>query len=198
MEQAIDTETIRSFFDDCAPTWDQTALHNTPLISQILDHAGITAGQDILDVACGTGILFPDYESRQVRSLTAIDLSPEMARRAARKCPTAQVLCGDAATLDFGRTFDAIMIYNAFPHFPQPEQLLKNLKKFLRPGGTLTVAHGMSREHIQLHHASHASAVSVELPSIEALSRLFSQYFTVEFSISNEDMYEVVGRNPRY
>lgn len=195
MEQPLNLDTIRGFFDRCAPTWDDLAEYNGEIISQIFDHAGITAGQDVLDVACGTGILFPDYERRQVRSLTAIDLSPEMARRAAEKLPTAQVLCGDAAHLDFGKTFDAIMIYNAFPHFPQPDQLLRNLKKYLRPGGTLTVAHGMSREAIQQHHASHASAVSVDLPSIEEMTGLFSQYFTVEYSISNDILYEIVGRN---
>lgn len=33
----------------------------------------------LLDVACGTGVLFPDYLARGA-SVTGIDISPEMAR----------------------------------------------------------------------------------------------------------------------
>ncbi len=195
MSDSINIRSIQQFFNQCAPTWDETSEHDTRLIDLILDHAGITAGMDVLDVACGTGILFPDYRRRQIGSLTAIDLSPEMLRRAAEKWPDGTFLCGDAACTDFGRQFDAIMIYNAFPHFLHPEQLLENLKRFLKPTGTLTIAHGMSRDALQRHHADHASAVSLELPTIEELSKLFSRYFTVECAISDDHMYELSGRN---
>ena len=70
-------EVIR-FFDRCAPFWDEDMVRNEAVISTILDNAGIRAGIDVLDVACGTGVLFPDYLKRGVASLTAIDISPEM------------------------------------------------------------------------------------------------------------------------
>jgi demethylmenaquinone methyltransferase/2-methoxy-6-polyprenyl-1,4-benzoquinol methylase len=35
-------------------------------------------GVSVLDVACGTGVLFPDYLARNVKSVTGIDLSPAM------------------------------------------------------------------------------------------------------------------------
>ncbi len=191
----MDVQTIRRFFDTCAPNWDNTSEHDTKLIAEILDHAEIGAGMDVLDVACGTGVLFPDYLARKVGSLTAVDLSPEMVQRAQKKCPDAKVLCGNADAMDFGRTFDAIMIYNAFPHFLDPEQLLKHLKKFLKPNGTFTVAHGMSREVLQKHHAEHAGTVSLDLPTIEEMSALFSRYFTVVYAASDDRMYEIVGKN---
>lgn len=50
---------------------------------------------DVLDVACGTGVLFPDNLKRCVESVTGIDISPEMARLAAEKFPQVQVICGD-------------------------------------------------------------------------------------------------------
>lgn len=193
----MEMETIRSFFDRRAETWDETLQHDSTLIGEILDHAGVGAGQHVLDVACGTGVLFPDYQARQVTSLTAIDLSPEMARRAQAKWPEAQVLCGDAGTTNFDRVFDAIVIYNAFPHFAQPEQLLANLKKYVRPGGTVTVAHGMSRAALQAHHARCAQQVSLELPEIDTLAKLFARYFTVEYTISDDSRYQIVGRREK-
>ena len=54
-------------------------IRSAAIIGKILDGAGVAAGKDVLDVACGTGVLFPDYLQRQVGSLTAIDISPEMA-----------------------------------------------------------------------------------------------------------------------
>ena len=109
---------VVDFFDRCAPTWDDEMIRNEDAIRAILDNAGVRAGVDVLDVACGTGVLFPDYLARGVASVTGVDLSPEMARRARRKFPEVEVVCGDAETYSFGRGFDVVMVYNAFPHFP--------------------------------------------------------------------------------
>ena len=158
------------------------------------DNAGICAGVDVLDGACGTGVLFPDYLQRNVGSLTAVDISPEMVKIARSKFPQVTVLCGDVQTVDFGRQFDAIMIYNAFPHFPEPEALIATLSNLLKPGGTLTVAHGMSRAAIDRHHEGSASKVSIGLMHEDALETLFAKHLTVTVKISNERMYQVTGR----
>ena len=93
----IERSDVISFFDRCAPDWDAEMIRNEPVIRTILDNADIRAGVDVLDVACGTGVLFPDYLARDVHSVTGVDIAPEMARRAAEKFPDARVtvLCGD-------------------------------------------------------------------------------------------------------
>ena len=144
-------------------------------------------------VACGTGVLFPDYQRRGVAFLTGIDLSPEMAARAGEKYPWATVLCGDAEETDFSRQFDAVVIYNAFPHFPKPERLLERLCGVLRPGGRLTVAHGMSRQALLRHHSGAASRVSLELPEAETLAALLGRWLTVDTVVSDEEKYIVSG-----
>ena len=50
-------EDIIAFFDRCAPTWDGELVRNEPVIAKILDNGGIRPGIDVLDVACGTGVL---------------------------------------------------------------------------------------------------------------------------------------------
>ena len=159
----MEKKDIAAFFDRCAPWWDDDMIRNEVTITTILDNCGIKGGMDVLDVACGTGVLFPDYQKRGVASLTGIDISPEMAKIAAAKFPEATVICGDVEETQFDRQFDAVMVYNAFPHFPEPARLIEALAKVVKPGGRLSVAHSMSRAQLQQHHAGRAMAVSIDL-----------------------------------
>ena len=184
---------IREFFDRLAHEWDETTVRNEKTIEFILDCGGIKAGAHVLDVACGTGVLFPDYFARKVESLTAIDISPEMVKIAAEKFPEASVICGDAEKTAFDRDFDAIMVYNAFPHFPSPEGLVSALCTHLKRGGRLTVAHGMSRKALQEHHSGSAAAVSIDLLPENELAGIFGKYLDVDTVISDEEKYIVSG-----
>jgi len=190
----MNKQDIISFFDRLAPQWDADMIRDDRIISTILDNAGVAEGKHILDVACGTGVLFDDYLSRKVASVTAIDISAEMVKLAKAKSSQVNVICGDVETVDFGRNFDAIVVYNAFPHFPNGENLIRTLSRLLRPGGTLTIAHGMSRAAIDRHHSGSASKVSVGLIHEDTLAELFSKHLTVTTKISNDTMYQVVGR----
>ena len=190
----MDKQEIIAFFDDRASSWDAEMIRDDGIISQIFDNAGIREGDTVLDVACGTGVLLGDYAARGVKHVTAIDISPEMAKICAAKYPAAEVICGDVEETDFGRTFDRIMIYNAFPHFPDPERVIARLSGLLNPGGTLTVAHGMSREKIDCHHQGTACHVSRGLMSENELSAIFSRNLEVICVISNEKMYQVTGK----
>lgn len=192
----IQTKEVIEFFDRLAPDWDAELIRNDDLISTILDNAAVTEGKVVLDVACGTGVLIPDYLKRKVASVTGIDISPKMAEIAKAKFPQPEVtiLCGDVERTDFGKQFDCIVVYNAFPHFPDPERLIATLSSLLKPGGTLTVAHGMSREKIDAHHHGSAHHVSNGLMSAEALASIFKKYLTVTTMISNDRMYQVVGQ----
>ncbi len=184
---------VADFFDRCAPWWDSDMIRNEEIIGKILDNGGICEGVHVLDVACGTGVLFPDYLARKVASVTAIDISPEMAKIAAAKFPEVHVLCGDVEETQFDRQFDCIMVYNAFPHFPDPEHLIEVLAKLLKPGGKLSVAHGMSRAALCDHHAGRAAKVSIDLLHEQELAEILSDWFDVDVIISDERMYQVCG-----
>ncbi len=191
----IETKEVIAFFDRLAPGWDAEMIRNDEIINTILDNAGVEAGKDVLDVACGTGVLIQDYLERGVAAVTGIDISPGMATIAKEKFPQAgvEILCGDVETTDFGKQFDCIVVYNAFPHFPDPERLIAKLASLLKPGGTLTVAHGMSREKIDAHHHGSASHVSNGLMSAEDLSEIMNRYIPVTMVLSDDRMYQVVG-----
>ena len=191
----IDKREVQAFFDRLAPEWDAGLVRNEAVIAKILDNAGVRPGCTVLDVACGTGVLFPDYLARGA-SVTGIDISPEMARIAAAKFtgePRVQVLCGDVEETVFPETFDVVMVYNAFPHFPDPARLMARLASLVRPGGRLSVAHGMSRAAIDSHHNGAAHPVSNGLMHEDALRALLTPYCDVDICISDERMYQVAG-----
>ena len=189
----MNKKTIADFFDNCAPWWDDDMIRNEDVIATILDNCAIVPGVHVLDVACGTGVLFPDYLKRQAGSVTGIDISPEMARIAAEKFQEVNVVCGDVENTQFDRQFDRIMVYNAFPHFPDPERLIRCLAALLPSGGRLSVAHGMSRAALLDHHAGRAATVSIDLIHETELADIFSNWFDVDVVISNDRMYQVCG-----
>ncbi|MBR4289555.1 MAG: class I SAM-dependent methyltransferase [Oscillospiraceae bacterium] len=192
----MEKKDVIAFFDHWAPSWDAEMVKNDAIIGRILDNAEVGSGMDILDVACGTGVMFDYYVNRNVASVTGIDISPEMAKIAAAKYadnPKIHVICADVEDYKFDRKFDRIVVYNAFPHFPYPKRLIKTLAKLLKEDGRLTVAHGQSREAIDGHHSGAAGKVSNGLMSAESLKRIFDAHFDVEVVISNRHMYQVSG-----
>ncbi len=191
----MDREQVRAYFNAAAARWDQEMVRREDVIQRILDNANVGPGADVLDVACGTGVLIPDYLRRRVRSVVGVDLSPAMAEQARRKFPRPEVriLCGDAMTTPAEGAFDCILDDNAIPHFTDAEGLIRSLAGRLKPGGTISVAHGMSREEINRHHQGSASAVSVGLMPAEELARIFARYVTVTTVLSDDRMYQVAG-----
>ena len=192
----MEKKDVIEFFDRCAPTWDAEMIKKDEIIEAILDNAEVGEGMDVLDVACGTGVMIPYYLKRNVSSVTGIDISPEMAKIAAGKYaqqPKVTIICGDVEDTAFDRKFDRIVVYNAFPHFPRPKRLIKVLSTLLKEDGRLTIAHGASREAIDNHHSGSASKVSNGLMRAEDLVKLFDPHFDVEIMISNTRMYQVSG-----
>lgn len=191
----MDKKDVIDFFNMYAAHWDAQMIRNEEVIEKILTNAQVGEGKEILDVACGTGVLIPDYLARGVKSVTAIDISPEMVKIAQRKFMQEKVniICGDVENTLFEHKFDCIVVYNAFPHFGEQKRLIKRLSTLLKEGGTLTIAHGMSREQINRHHSGSARKVSVGLISEEELAALYEPELEVTIKIADDEMYQVVG-----
>ena len=192
-QKKLDKETVMKFFDDFAPRWDNEPICDKEILDIILDNAGITDGVNVLDIACGTGVLFPYYLERNVNSITAVDLSPEMVKVAKSKFPQVNIICGDAEEISFNTTFDCIMIYNAFPHFPEPIKVIENLAEYIKDDGRICIAHGMSKQELDEIHTKSAGKVSNVLPECNELAQMLTPYFNVDIIISNDKMYQVSG-----
>lgn len=103
------------------------------------------------------------------------------------------MVCGDVETIPVRMQCDCCVIYNAFPHFEEPERLVERLAQWVKPGGRLTVAHSMGLEALRRHHAGRAEHVSREMLKPEELAELFAPWFRVDILVSDEARYLVSG-----
>ena len=107
----MEKKDVIEFFDRCAPAWDAEMVKSDKIINAILDNAEVGPGMDILDVGCGTGVMFPYYLERGAASVTGVDISPKMAQIAGEKYAgnsAVRVICADVEEFSFDRKFDAV------------------------------------------------------------------------------------------
>lgn len=108
----------------------------------LLDAVGVTAGQRIVDVACGTGVVARAAADRIGADGTAVglDLSDAMLAVARRIRPDLQWRQGDAAALPFDDSeFDCAVSQMALMFFPDPVAALREMRRVVRSTGTVGV-----------------------------------------------------------
>jgi len=103
-------------------------------------------GIDILEVGVGTGKNVPFYSKN--KNIAAIDLSPEMLKKAKKKAEslgaTARFLEMDVQKLEFeDNSFDTILDTCVFCLVPDPILGLKEMRRVIRPGGRLLMIEHM-------------------------------------------------------
>ena len=188
---------IKEFFDNLASEWDNNMKKDNTIMSIILDNAEVSKGKDVLDVACGTGVMIDYYLERDVKSITGVDFSNKMCEIASQKYKNynnVKIICEDIEDYSSDIKYDSIIVYNSFPHFPNAEKLISQLSNLLKEGGILTIAHGMSRDSINNHHSDVSYEIKDDLIEADQLAQIFSKYLQVTTIISNDKMYQVAGK----
>ena len=113
----------------------------TATAAQLVRHAGVRAGQRVLDVGCGTGVVAVTAARRGAHA-TGLDLTPQLLERARENGRIAGVtidwLEGDVESLSFDdAAFDVVLSQFGHIFAPQPEVALAEMLRVLKPGGTL-------------------------------------------------------------
>ena len=99
----------------------------------------LNSTQTVLELACGTGQLSLPLAAKTAR-WEATDFSPAMIREAERQAAPEQLHFSvqDAAALPYeDGSFDVAVISNALHVIPQPEKVLQEIHRVLKPGGIL-------------------------------------------------------------
>jgi SAM-dependent methyltransferase len=105
----------------------------------ILDFLALGAGDDLLELGCGGGLLLREALDTGAR-VTGLDHSEEMVDLAGERAPGAQLLVSRAEHLPFGdETFTAIAMSIVFFFLDDPVRVLRECRRVLRPGGRLAI-----------------------------------------------------------
>lgn len=113
----------------------------TPPAAQLVRFAGVRSGQQVLDVACGTGVVALTAATRGARA-TGLDMTPELIQRARENSQLCALEIdwheGDAEELPFkDREFDVVLSQYGHMFAPRPEVAVAEMLRVLKPGGTI-------------------------------------------------------------
>ena len=105
----------------------------------ILDALQLQPEDELLELGCGGGLLLRDALATGA-SATGIDHSKEMVELARRRAPGARVVLGRAESVPFADDeFAAVAMSAVFFFLDDPEGVLRECRRVLRPGGRLAV-----------------------------------------------------------
>ena len=143
-----------AFFNEKAATWDAKDNHTSALPGLFTELAGIHENSCVLDIGCGTGIMFPAFIQAHAHHITALDLSTEMLKQAQQKAnETFTLLNKDIYTFKTPERFNAVIMCNVYPHLGDKTQLVDIIKRLLVPGGRFLVCHTLSKDALNAVHA---------------------------------------------
>lgn len=126
-------------------TFSPTAAYTTPVAAHLVDFAGVEAGESVLDVGTGTGVV-AITAARRGADVTGLDLTPallDVARQNSRVAAldAVQWIEGDAEALPFpdGR-FDVVLSQFGHMFAPRAAIAMAEMRRVLRPGGRVAFA----------------------------------------------------------
>ena len=113
----------------------------TPTAAKLVKFARVVAGQLVLDVCCGTGVVAVTA-ARKGAEVTGLDFTPELLARAHENSRVAKVAVdwqdGDVEALPFpDNTFDVVLSQFGHIFAPRPAVAIGEMLRVLRPGGTI-------------------------------------------------------------
>ncbi|WP_128598442.1 methyltransferase domain-containing protein [Paraburkholderia kirstenboschensis] len=121
------------------------------MLHQYLGALDLTAARDVLALGCGTGVEVRELlrQPSFAGKVTAVDISPiliETGKRVAAQQGFAdriQWLVDDAQKLGFpDGTFDMVIAHTLISHVPEPDEVIRQAARVVRPGGKVVVFDG--------------------------------------------------------
>lgn len=195
----------QDFFDKLAAEWDlMFTAEDFERLSHIIEKIGVSEGTDVLDIGCGTGILF-DMLRRIVGpagSITGVDFSFKMAEKAHRNFPFegVNVVDADATNLPFGdETFDMAVAFSSFAHFSDQQQAVEETHRVLKNGARFYIMHLVSsKELAEAHHRIGGVVEHDEMPPEDKLRQMFDQSKFVKVTVEDHPgLFIASGVNSR-
>ncbi len=148
MEENIRQKNERSFWDRMADQYDRnTEKTYRSAYQESIDRTArqLSKSDRVLEIGCGTGIISLGISGHAL-SVTGVDISPRMIEMAKAKALSEKITNVDFQTYDgyslpFGdNSFDRVLLFNLLHIVKEPDSILKESRRLLKPGGLLVSA----------------------------------------------------------
>lgn len=151
MSTARQAEGAVKFYEPKSWTYDDT--WHSSFTQRFASHLDVQPGQQVLDLACGTGLLtFLEAEAvGPTGHVIGIDVTPGMLavagykkNQGGDKYANVEFVKGDVLHLEEteelkGKTFDVITVASALVLFPDPKAAIEHWAGYLKPGGVIAM-----------------------------------------------------------
>ncbi|MEW5993793.1 MAG: class I SAM-dependent methyltransferase [Candidatus Zixiibacteriota bacterium] len=182
----------QKFYDLLASEWDlMFTAEDLEFLRYIVDRLPAKEGMDIIDLGCGTGILF-DMLRRRVGdrgSITGVDFSMQMVLQAYRNFPfpNVNVVDADATMLPFADdSFDMAVAFSAFPHFSDQQKAIDETHRVLKPNTRFFIIHlQSSKELSELHDRMGGVLEHDKLPPEKRLREMLDSSMFTDVTIDD-------------
>lgn len=154
------------YYDDIYGVTGKDYAVEAARIHEFIQKHKQTAGNSLLDVACGTGwhasLLCEHYH------VEGIDINAGMLKVARKKHPGIRFAQGDMRSFDLRRPFDVVTcLFSAIGYMKTKADLqtaIQNMGRHLRPGGVLLVEPWFTPDQ---WHTGYVTAVRVDKPDVK-------------------------------
>lgn len=139
-------------YDHLAPVYDiQYAEEQNAKMKAALNNAKPGGNELVLDLGCGTGLLF-ERIVRSTKLLVGVDISSKIlqeAKKRAKLLPNTAILRADADYTPFrNQTFDRVFAITLLQNMPNPLKTLREIKRISKPRSRIIVT-GLKKEFTQ-------------------------------------------------
>lgn len=159
------------------------------LCEPFLDFTGTAAGEDVLDVGCGTGCLAHALVGRsEFRQLRGIDFSPVYVAHAARHNADPRITfeVGDAAALSLpDRSFDRVFALLVLHFVPKTELAIAEMLRVARPGAVVAGAVWDARGGFVANRIFFDTAAALDPKAVERRARNYTRPMTRPGELGN-------------
>jgi len=170
----------KEYYESYADEWDKMfTAEDFEILSFLIDSFNIKPGSKIVDLGCGTGILF-DLLRRKVTkdgTIIGVDFCPKMSNKARQNFPfeTISVVNADVEKLPLKEgIFDTAISFAAFAHFTDPRRVMLEVSRVLKTGGSFHIIHLYGSKELEEYHQRTGGPVADDhLPSHDDMMALF-------------------------
>jgi len=142
----MEAKDVKEFFERVASDWDamRLAYYDERVIEKMAEVSGVGEASEVADVGTGTGFVAAGIAPR-VERVVGIDNAPamlEVARENLRALGASNVdlVVGEASLLPLAQgAVDAAFANMVLHHAEDPEAMLREMARVVRPGGTVAI-----------------------------------------------------------
>jgi len=157
-------------YDQLAHVYDtQYSEEQNAKIEAALNNTKLSQNEQVLDVGCGTALLF-QHAARLAKIVVGIDVSSRIlqeAKKRTRQLPNTAIIRADADYAPFqNQTFDQVFATTLLQNMPNPLETLKEIRRVSKHQSTIVVT-GLKKKFTQELFIRLLNKAGLEISTLE-------------------------------